>query len=254
MNSKTSVTVKEIYDYIDSIAPFATAMDFDNVGILVGHSNTIVKRVLCVLDITKNAVNEAIKCGAELIVSHHPVIFDPIKSVLDDSVVFDLCRSGISAICAHTNLDAAPGGVNDVLCKILELKDVTIWEPEKIGRIGYTDLSVEEMALRIAEKLKTKYVNYVNCGKRVRKVAVMSGSGGGDIDNAISSGADTLVTGEVKHSQYIKAKCIGLNVIVAGHFDTEYPIIPVLAEYLSYYFKNLDIKLYREPSYETLIM
>ena len=251
---KNNIKVIDIYNYIDSIAPFSTAMDFDNVGLLVGDINKPVNKILVSLDITDGAVEEAKKIGAELIVSHHPVIFNPIKTVLSDSVVYSLCKNCISAICAHTNLDAASGGVNDILCEIADLKNVEIWPPENIGRIGYTNTDINSFAKSVANTLGISSVNIVDCGKRVKKVAVMSGSGGGDIDNAIAVGADTLLTGEMKHSQYVSAKNKGLNVVVAGHFDTEYIVVPPLAKRISFQFPSLEVSVHKEPSYNVMII
>lgn len=245
----TSVNVGEIYDFIDSVAPFDTAMSFDNAGLLVGSRNRAVSSILCTLDITNDSVREAERVGADLIVSHHPVIFDPLKNIDSNSVVYKLCRSEISAICAHTNLDAAYGGVNDVLCSLLRLCNIEVWEPEKIGRIGFTDCTFPEFLKNAVEKIGCTSANYVQCSDNVKKVAVIGGSGGGEIDLAIASGADTLVTGEMKHSQYIEAKAKGLNVITAGHFDTEFPVIPVLAAKLTEKFPSLSVSVFKELAY-----
>lgn len=244
------IFVKDIYDHIDSFAPFSSAMSFDNVGLLVGDYGASVTKIVLALDITKNVIEEAKKTGAELIISHHPVIFDPLKSVDSDSVVYGLCRNGLNAICAHTNLDAANGGVNDILCTALELENIQIWEPENIGRIGYTNRTFGDLVKLTANKLGVKGLNYIDCGRPCHKIAVLGGSGGSDIDFAVSSGADTLITGEMKHNQYIYAKDRGLNVIAAGHFDTEYITIPILADILSYKFRTLDVSVFYEPPYE----
>ncbi|MBQ6172600.1 MAG: Nif3-like dinuclear metal center hexameric protein [Clostridia bacterium] len=243
------IKVEDIYLYIDSFAPFSSAMEFDNVGLLVGNKEKEVTHILMCLDITRNAVAEAVNKHAELIISHHPVIFNPLKSISSDSAVYDLCKNEIDAICAHTNLDAANGGVNDVLCELIGLKDTEIWTPENIGRIGYTDSNMADFAKLVADKLEINHVNYIDCGKRIRKVAVMGGSGGGDIAFAIASGADTLLTGEMKHSQYIEAKEKGLNVVAAGHFNTEYPVIPSLHEKIREKFPEINVTLFKEPSY-----
>ncbi len=244
------ITVNDVYEYIDSFAPFSSALSFDNVGTLVGDRNSNVKKIVCALDITKDAVEFSEKVGAELIVSHHPVIFDPLKSVCSDNVVYSLCRKGINAICAHTNLDAAPGGVNDVLCSLLDLKNVEAFEPENIARIGDTqDGSLAQLLNTALIKLGLTNVNYVDCGKTPKKIAVIGGSGGGYIDEVISAGADTLITGEMKHNQFIEAKAKGLNVIVAGHFETEYPVIPVLADKLTKQFEAVEVHIFCEPAY-----
>ena len=125
------VKVQDIYNFIDEIAPFDTAMDFDNVGMLVGNMNQEVAKVLLALDITPDVVNEAKTIGAHLILSHHPVIFNPIKSLDTSNAVYMLSGNNISAICAHTNLDMAPFGVNTCLAGTLKLYNL---EPLSIYR------------------------------------------------------------------------------------------------------------------------
>lgn len=116
-------TVRDVYNYIDEIAPFDTAMDFDNCGMLVGNYSEVINKVLLSLDITPDVVKEAKKLGANLIISHHPVIFNPIKRLDSNSVPYLLAKNGISAICAHTNLDMADCGVNTALADLLGIKD-----------------------------------------------------------------------------------------------------------------------------------
>ena len=116
--------VKNIYEFLDGWAPFSTAMSFDNAGLLAGNAEEEVQTVLLALDITPDVVREAVSCGAQLIVSHHPVIFDPLKRLTPDSAPWLLARHAIAAICAHTNLDLAPGGVNTCLAARLGLANV----------------------------------------------------------------------------------------------------------------------------------
>ena len=131
------MTVREIYDAIDRIAPFQTAMDFDNVGILVGDENVDVTKTLLCLDVTPRVLREAKSIGAELIISHHPVIFNPLRTVQPQSIVYALVQSGIAVISAHTNLDMAyPYGVNDALCRKLGLQNV-----RGILKEGETDIA-----------------------------------------------------------------------------------------------------------------
>ena len=141
--------VRDIYESIDKIAPFDTQEGFDNAGFLVGHGDREVRRLLVALDITPEVAAEAVGRGAELIVSHHPVIFHPVKSVTDATVtgrvLMALLEGGVAAICAHTNLDAAHGGVNGCLAQALELSDTgqlrqagedALGRPYGIGRVG----------------------------------------------------------------------------------------------------------------------
>ena len=117
--------VFDIYNYIDSFAPFDTAMDFDNCGILVGDKNVPVSKAFVCLDITKETIEEAKAFGASLIISHHPVIFSPLKSVEKGSVVYELIENRLTAICAHTNLDMAKFGVNRSLAEKMEIRSIT---------------------------------------------------------------------------------------------------------------------------------
>ena len=135
-------TVKEIYQSIDQWAPFATQMDFDNSGFLVGRGSAVVDKVLVALDITRTVIEEAEQLGAQLIVSHHPVIFRPLKSLTDGDLtgenVLRMAEKGIAAICAHTNLDAAQGGVNCRLAQKLELTDIDHLHPDGVDEQGRT--------------------------------------------------------------------------------------------------------------------
>ena len=114
--------VRDIFSFLDTLAPFSYAMDFDNSGLLAGDPKQPVRRILVALDCTEAVVGKARETGADLIVTHHPVIFDPLKTVTAGSIVHQLISAGISIICAHTNLDLARGGVNDHLARQLGLK------------------------------------------------------------------------------------------------------------------------------------
>ncbi|MEI3579428.1 MAG: Nif3-like dinuclear metal center hexameric protein [Acutalibacteraceae bacterium] len=133
-------TVSMIYGKLNSLAPFATQESWDNSGLLAGDPGAEVTQALVVLDITGDAVREAQELGAQLIVSHHPVIFQPLKKLESGSVAWELARAGISAISAHTNLDKARGGVNDCLAAALGLENVTVYGVE--GREKHYKLTV----------------------------------------------------------------------------------------------------------------
>ena len=140
------MTVREIYDAIDRIAPFQTAMDFDNVGILVGDENVDVTKTLLCLDVTPRVLREAKSIGVELIISHHPVIFNPLRTVQPQNIIYALVQSGIAVISAHTNLDMAyPYGVNDALCRKLGLQNVCGILKEGETDIAYMGELPEEM-------------------------------------------------------------------------------------------------------------
>ena len=131
-------SVREIYDFLDQKAPFSLQMDFDNAGFLVGHGEKAVTRIVVALDITEAVAEEAARVGAQLIVSHHPVIFHPVRRLTDDDLtgrlLLSLTERGIAAICAHTNLDVAEGGVNDALARSLELEDAVPFQRAQVVR------------------------------------------------------------------------------------------------------------------------
>lgn len=247
--------VKDIFGFLNDMAPVKTKMDFDNVGILVGHSENKVNKVLTALDITDDVIDEAIEKGADLIVSHHPMFFS-LKSVSDaDPVgrrILKMISNGISAICMHTNLDAAEGGVNDVLAEKAGIKEpemLTIdgydesGKPYCIGRFGEIEEETEfsDYLGFIKKQLNCGGLRYCYGGKKVKRVAVMGGSGGSEIELAVKNGCDTFVTADVKYHQFLDARDVGINIIDADHFCTENVIIPVLAEKTQNKFSEIDV-------------
>lgn len=238
-------TVSEIYDYINEAAPFDTALSFDNVGLLVGNADMHVRKVLLALDITKSVCNEAIKLGANLIISHHPIIFKPLKNIKFNSVVATLIKNDISAICAHTNLDIAEKGVNFRLAEKLGLSDLsslTFEENNPMGLVGYleNEMSAKEFALMVKEKLNCQGVRYTKVNDKIKKVAVCSGSGGSFIESAYEKSADAFITGEIKHSDILKANEFGISVVDAGHYKTENVIIEPLKNMLGDKFPQIE--------------
>ncbi len=251
--------VLDFYKFIDHLAPFATQMDFDNAGFLVGWGDAEVKRVLVALDITQEVVREAAEAGCELIVSHHPVIFHPVKSITDEtavgSVLLALVEQKIAAICAHTNLDAAQGGVNDCLARALELSGVQLLtrdgtdaqgRPYGIGRVGLAHapgLSAAEYAAFVKEHLSAASVRFADGGRPIRTVAVGGGSCGSMLRDALAEGCDAFVTADVKYDQFLEAKALGLTLIDACHFATENVVCPPLAAALAARFPEVEVRL-----------
>lgn len=234
-------TVTHIYDAIDRLAPFWLTMDFDNTGILVGDRNREIACALLALDCTPAVVEQARQLGAQLIVTHHPVIFHPLKRVNEDAVVYQLIRSDIAVISAHTNLDIAQGGVNDALASAIGLRDCRGLELLNeqtgawLGRIGTLPepLSPEAFAAHIKACLNASSVKFAAAPRAIRTVALCSGSGADCLDAAISAGADALLTSEVKQHEYLAAAAAGISIFDAGHFDTEDIVIEPLRDYLA---------------------
>ena len=237
------MTVQEIFAALDRFAPVETALEFDNVGILVGSKDAEVTRVLVALDITDSVVEEAVRTGADLIVSHHPIIFDPLRAVDADSIVGRLLKHGISAICMHTNLDAAKGGVNDTLASLLGLSDITVPQEDPLMRIGVIPMcEMKEFLETFCTKLNLPSVKYRGEGN-VSKIGLCGGSACEGASIAYSLGCDTYITGEVKHHIWLEE---GKNLIEGGHFATENPVCETLVSYLKQEFPSFAVDLSQE--------
>ena len=249
------ITVSDILNYIHTLAPRYMKMDWDNVGLLCGSKRTPVTKILVALDPFEDVCHEAAEIGAELIVTHHPLIFQGIKSVTDETEVGRclqfLCRNGISAINAHTNLDCAPGGVNDRLAQVLGLQNIQIIDPIRENDLQWgllrcgdvAEQSLDVFLLTVKENLKCDGLRYVDGGKPVHKVAVGGGACAGEFMDAVNAGCDTFVTSDVKYNQFWEARNAGLNLIDAGHFHTENPIVTVLAEKIAAAFPEVEVKI-----------
>ena len=249
--------VKDILVFLETVAPSYMKMDWDNIGLLCGDENREVKKVLVALDPFESVCREAKEVGADLLLTHHPLIFQPTNAVnahteLGRSILF-LAKNDICAVNAHTNLDCAPGGVNDVLAEVLGLEDISVIAPSGVDENGASwgllrQGTVKEQDLNsflatVKEKLGCLGLRYADCGKAVRKVAVGGGSCGSEWELAVNAGCDTFVTADVKYNQFFSARAMGLNIIDAGHFHTENPVCKVLAEKLQAAFPEITVIL-----------
>ncbi len=252
-------TVRDVYRFLDEKAPFSSQLSFDNAGFLVGRGSRTVTRILVALDITEEVANEAATVRAELIVSHHPVIWDGAKSVTDETVpgrkLLALMAHDIAAICAHTNLDMARGGVNDALAAALGLTDTVLLKTygfyqdgtpygvEQVGALPGAPISLVEFAAAVKERLGSHGVRYVDAGRPVHRVAVGGGSCSGSMKDVLAAGCDTFVTADVKYDGFLDAKAMGLNLIDAGHYPTENVVCPVLVSWLKEGFPEVEVML-----------
>lgn len=250
-------TVGNILDFLDTLSPRGMKMDWDNVGLLVGSRSTPVDKILVALDPFEHVCREAAEFGAQLILTHHPLIFTPAKSVTDETTVGRsiqlLCRHGISAVNAHTNLDQAPGGVNDVLAETLGLRDISVIDPvgtDENGspwgllRKGYVNqMPLSEFLPQVKEKLHCQGLRYEDGGRPVHTVAVGGGACAGELLDAFRAGCDTFVTSDIKYNQFWDAKELGMNLIDAGHFPTENPVVSVLAGKVRAAFPEVTVKI-----------
>ncbi len=254
---ETMTTVGEVYAFLQEKAPFELQEGYDNAGFLVGREGAQVSKILVALDITEQVVEEAAELGAQLIVSHHPVIFGGVRSVTDQTitgrVLLSLAESGIAAICAHTNLDAVEGGVNDALALRLGLTEISQLKQEGvdgqgraygIGRVGFvTEQPLYDFAMGVKRLLGANGLRLVDGGKPARKIAVGGGACASMMEKVLIQGCDTFVTSDVKYNHFLDAKTQGLNLIDAGHFPTEAVVCPVLCDWLSQQFPQVAVSI-----------
>lgn len=223
-------TVREFYNFIDSIAPFNTQEEWDNSGILVGDENAQVNRILFTLDITDDIINQAVASGCELIISHHPLIFRPVSSILSDTLVYKTVKSGVNVISAHTNFDKAVDGINDELCRKIGLSNF-----EKIGdtylNIATIDceMSCEEFVNMVKTSLKTT-IRFNSVNKSIKRIGVCGGSGCDFLELAKEMKCDAFLTGDASHHKFLDADELEILLVAAGHFETENIAIKSLAD------------------------
>ena len=239
-------SVQDVWDMVAGIAPPELAEKWDNIGLQAGDPEMEVTRTMLALDITPGLFKSAMKADVQMVITHHPVIFHPLKNLLLSNTVPRLItpfiEKGIAIAAVHTNLDAATGGVNDVLADtagLIERKPL-IPAPDDfpgagIGRIGR--LAKPERADRFISKfckaLKIDAATVVgDTEKEIVTVAVCGGSGSDMWPYVLEMKADLFITGEIKHNIAVEAAVHGIIAVDAGHWATEYPVIPVLAKRL----------------------
>lgn len=243
-------TVADILQFIETLAPPYMKEDWDNVGLNCGHMDRPVTKILVALDPFTHVCQEAKQIGADLLVTHHALIWKPgfitDANTQGRNTLF-LIENGIAHINAHTNLDQASGGVNDVLAEKLGLKNVEIVNPKDgvgLMRCGdVTEQSLESFLAAVKERLGCDGLRYIGSGKSVHKVAVGGGSCAGGMMEVLAAGCDTFVTADVKYNQFWDAHDLGLNLIDAGHFHTENPVVAVLAEKIAAVFPEIQVEI-----------
>ena len=236
------ITIKDIINFTETFAPLNTQMEFDNSGLLIGSDTTKVTKALVALDITPEVVKEAVEKQCELIISHHPVIFAPLKNISCESVVYKLIENSLSALCLHTNLDLSPEfGVNTCLANAVNVKN-GMFVSDKCLFIGKLEkeISIDEFALAVKENLNCEGVRYTKAKKQIKTVAICSGSGGDYVSLAKEKGADVLLTGEIKHHEILLANSLELAVVDGSHFKTEDVVIGPLCNKLQSKFNDVE--------------
>ena len=240
--------IKEVYDFLDFIAPFNTAAQWDNCGLSVGSLNCDVTKILIALDVTDDVIDEAVRIGAELVITHHPLIFAPVSQIEGESLLYKAVKSGVTFISSHTCLDKAIGGVNDCLARKVGVKNLQTTDVDEFLKVGEIEpCTAEEFAEKIKNTLGGK-VAFTDNGKIIKKVALCSGGGGDLISAAAEVGADAFLTGEAKHHEYLFANRIGVALFDAGHFETEVVVIEYLRKIIGLQFDDTEVLVYDRKS------
>lgn len=248
-------TVQDILDFLQTIAPSYMKEDWDNVGLNCGHTDKVVNTVLVALDPFEAVCREAQAVGADLLLTHHALLWQPgfiTDQTKQGKNTLFLIENGIACINAHTNLDCAPGGVNDTLASVLGLEDIGVISPKGLDANGapwgllrqgtISTQSLETFLPHVKKVLGCKGLRYVDGGKPVHHVAVGGGSCASALEEVAASGCDTFITADVKYNQFWDAHDLGVNLIDAGHFYTENPICRVLSEKLQAAFPDIAVK------------
>ena len=251
------LTVKALSDFLNAVAPYDTQCSWDNSGLLCGNPSKAVQGVAFALDLTNETLRLAREAGADVLVTHHPVIFQPKRSLLAGDPVWALCQSGLAAISVHTPWDCAKGGVNDVLCGLLGLEHVrpvpSVETAEPMARLGdCAPCAPQAFAKRVASALGTT-VQLVAGKGPIRSAAVCGGAGMDFFFDALALGADAYVTGEAKHHELLMAADSGKTLVVAGHFATEAPSMAALQKKVQTAFPDLRTVLLPQPAPVTFV-
>lgn len=248
------ITVNDILDFMERLAPGYMKEDWDRIGLNCGHSDRPVHTVLVALDPFPHVCREARALGAQLLLTHHALLWEP--GFINDQTeqgrnALFLIENNIAHINAHTNLDCAPGGVNDLLAQRLGLGNIHVIAPKGTAGSGLewgllrqgevTPQPLAQFLISVKNNLGCPGLRYVDCGQQVRTVAVGGGACAGELKAAVSAGCDTFVTADVKYNQFWEAKAMGINLIDAGHFYTENPVCAYWAEKLQEAFPELKV-------------
>ncbi len=247
--------LNEICEFLDRAAPTQLAETWDNVGLLIGDPQAEVSRVMTCLTITPESAAEAVDENADLIVSHHPLPFQPLKKLTTETtparLVWQLIRSGIAVYSPHTGFDSAANGINYMICERIGLHDIRpLVAAENVeanvgsGRIGELPSPIDLAALidLLKQRFSIDQLQYVGqLDQRIAAVGSACGSGGSLLEPAIATGCDALVTGEASFHTCLEARANRIAMVLLGHFHSERFAIESLADALQQQFGQLQV-------------
>lgn len=244
------MTVKELYKRLEARIPKELAEPWDNDGLMCcADALQEVNKIIITLDITEDVVDYAIETGVDLIISHHPLIFKPLTSIIEDNhiarKVIKLIENDVTVMSFHTRLDKVSGGVNDYLCQVLGIEDASPFGEGDLGRIGYIpeERLLDDFALYVKECLDADTVRFSDALNPVRHVAVVGGDGKSYVKDAIALGADTYISGRIGYNVMEEAAEMGINLIEAGHYFTEQPITGFLRDLIYSFDPTVNIEV-----------
>lgn len=238
----------KIIDFIEDYAPKSLAMEWDHVGLMLGSVENEIHNVYFCMDFTIETLHEALRKNCNLIITHHPLIWNPLASVSDDtpegSLIAESVRAGITVYSAHTNLDFTTGGINDALISAIGLDGI----PDDSGTHRYgtlvSPITFSAFLDNVREALDAPSARGVlplgaDFDDVITTVGVSSGAFDGDIDWLRECNIDVIVTGEMKHNQAIELMNNGFFAITAGHFESEHPGVEMLADAVKKHFAEI---------------
>lgn len=234
------IKVQDVMNKLEELAPFSLTPKGDNSGLLVGDLDSSVTKIMVCLDITNRVVKQAVEDGYELIVSHHPVIFNPLYTLSNENPAVLAVSNGISCICSHLPLDLSENGINKMIFNLLEQNVCKMDIVSKISdfECGYIcDLSIPQNCNDLAEKLKQIFgchtVRYNATDKPIERIAFCSGAGGSMLNDVLLKGATAYITGDVKHDQFITAQNSAITIFDCGHYHTEAIVVNKIVDTLA---------------------
>ncbi|MCR3758181.1 Nif3-like dinuclear metal center hexameric protein [Clostridium felsineum] len=241
-----SLKVKDLCNIIEDFAPISLKEDYDNVGLMLGDREDTVVGILTALDCTIKVIDEAIEKKCNMIITHHPILFKKPSSITNDTLlgkkIIKLIKNNINVYSAHTNLDSVKNGINDAIVNILGFDNSSILaknfravKEAGIGRVVELEegIQLKELCHRVKENLKVQNLRYCgNDDKKIQKIAIINGSGQDFFEEARKKGADCIITGDTSYHYVSDYNEMGMAVIDAGHFGTEWPSVIVMTKML----------------------